>query len=68
MAGYRAWLAWPFTGPLLVYSCRDSAADPHDLEANFGLLYHDGTPKPALVAFDGIVDELARAERTAAPR
>jgi hypothetical protein len=60
--GYRAWLAWPFTGPLLVYSWRDAAVDPNDLEANFGLLYHDSTPKPALAAFDTIVSELEARE------
>jgi hypothetical protein len=64
-AGYQAWLAWPFTGPLLVYSWRDSGVDPSDQEANFGLLYHDRTPKPALSAFEGIVRQLEAREKGA---
>jgi hypothetical protein len=59
-AGYRAWLAWEFTGPLLVYSYRDSANEPYDREANFGLLTFDRTPKPAFDAFVGVVDDLER--------
>jgi hypothetical protein len=57
-AGYRAWLAWPFTGPMLVYSFRDAGNNPSDREANFGLVQHDGTPKLALAAFEQIVHDL----------
>jgi hypothetical protein len=55
LAGYRDWLSWPFTGPLLVYSYRDAADDPSDREANFGLLHHDRRPKLAFDAFRNIV-------------
>jgi hypothetical protein len=59
-AGYQQWLAWDFTGPLLVYSYRDYADEPYDREANFGLLQFDRTPKPAFEHFVGIVDALER--------
>jgi hypothetical protein len=55
VAGYRAWIAWPFTGPLIWYSWRDSGNNLYDLEQNFGLVAHDGTPKPALLAFESVV-------------
>lgn len=43
------WRSW--TGALLWYSWRDAGTDPADAEQNFGLVRHDGTPKPALGAF-----------------
>jgi hypothetical protein len=58
LAGYRAWLAWPFTGPLLVYAYRDAADNSNDREANFGLVRHDGTPKLAFQTFQDIVTTL----------
>jgi hypothetical protein len=58
LAAYQGWLAWPFTGPLLVYSYRDLAIDPGDREANFGLVHHDGTPKVAMRAFEDVVTQL----------
>ncbi len=36
-----------FTGPLLWFSVRDSGTDPADIYANFGVLRHDFTAKPA---------------------
>lgn len=42
---------WPWAGPLLWYSHRDTGTDPADREQNFGLLRHDFTAKPALRAF-----------------
>ena len=60
VAGYRAWAAWPFTGPLFVYQFRDSADDPGDREANFGLVNFDGRPKPALLGFESEVVALER--------
>ena len=59
IAGYRAWIAWPFTGPLLWYSWRDSGNNRYDLEQNFGLVANDGSPKPALLAFDSVVNGAA---------
>ncbi len=58
VAGYRDWAHWKFTGPLFWYSWRDTATNPNDREANFGLLAHDGTPKLALSAFDQVVQVL----------
>lgn len=42
---------WPWLQVLLVYSLRDSADEPGDWQSGFGLLRHDGTPKPAFTAF-----------------
>jgi hypothetical protein len=61
VAAYHAWAAWPFTGPMLWYSWRDSGVDPQDREQNFGLVTNNSTPKPALEAFDEIVKELRAA-------
>jgi hypothetical protein len=61
--GYRAWVAWPFTGPLIVYAYRDRGDDAQDFEAHFGLVYHDRTPKPALHAFERAVRDLERLDR-----
>lgn len=43
-----------------VYSLADDRDDPGrtDLEAGFGLLRHDGTPKPAYAALTALVDAL----------
>ena len=48
---YAAIAAWPWAGPLLVYSNRDSGTDPADGEQNFGLRRQDFSPKLALTAF-----------------
>lgn len=40
-----------FTGPIIWYQVRDQGTDATDREQNFGLLRHDGTPKPAYRAF-----------------
>lgn len=36
---------------MLAYTVRDYADDPTDAEANFGLLRHDFSPRPAYEAF-----------------
>lgn len=55
-AGYDAWRAWPFTGPLLWYTYRDPGTDPSDPEDNFGLVTADYRPKePALSAFEAVI-------------
>lgn len=41
--------AW--AGPLFWYSFEDLGTDPDDSEDWYGLLRHDGTPKPALATF-----------------
>jgi len=38
---------WSWAGPIFLYTLRDPRYDPPDLEANFGLIRADGTPKPA---------------------
>ena len=43
---------WSWAGPAFLYNYRDKGADPADREQNFGLVRHDGTPKPALAAFE----------------
>ena len=48
---YAAVAAWPWAGPLLVYSDRDSGTNLADREQNFGLRHYDFSPKPALAAF-----------------
>jgi hypothetical protein len=44
------WYAKRYAGPLLWYSLRDLGTAGTDREEHFGLLRHDGTPKPALAA------------------
>lgn len=44
------WYSNHFAGPLFWYSGRDTGTDPNDAEQHFGLLRHDGTPKPAYAA------------------
>jgi hypothetical protein len=41
------WYQLPFAGPLLWYSLRDAGTSPTDREQHYGVLRHDGTPKPA---------------------
>jgi polysaccharide biosynthesis protein PslG len=38
---------WPWLGALFVYSLRDTADDPEDWQSGFGVLRHDGAPKPS---------------------
>jgi hypothetical protein len=42
-----AWHGLPFAGPLFWYSLRDTGMNPADREQHFGVLRHDGAPKPA---------------------
>ena len=49
------WREWDFAGPFLWYAHRDSDDSPDDIEEGFGLVRHDGTPKPALDAFREVV-------------
>lgn len=53
---YMAWESWSYTGPLFWYSYRDAWYEPGEVEANFGLVRTDGTPKePALSAYTAAV-------------
>lgn len=49
-AALDLWYSHPFAGPFFWYSARDTGTDPDDAEQHFGLLRHDGSPKPAYAA------------------
>lgn len=44
-------------GPVYLYSFRDSADDPGDAEANFGMVKFGGRPKPVLGRLTSILNE-----------
>jgi hypothetical protein len=44
---YDAWAAHPYAGPLIWYAGRDTGTSLAKREQHFGILRHDGTPKPA---------------------
>lgn len=44
------------TGPLIWYAYNDGGTDPGDSEANFGIVRNDFSPKPALVAFQTVIN------------
>ena len=50
---YRGWTTdfGAFTGPLLWYQHRNAGTDPHNVEANFGLLRKDHSAKPSYQVF-----------------
>lgn len=52
---YSVWNTWPYTGPMLWYSVRDTGTGGDEQEA-FGVLRADGAPKPALAALVRVVD------------
>jgi hypothetical protein len=43
--------SWPWLGTLFTYSLRDRSSDLGDRQSNYGLLRHDGSPKPAYLTF-----------------
>ena len=51
---YDVWNGWAFTGPLLWYAARDTGRKSTS-EDSYGLVHQDRTPKPALAAFDAMV-------------
>ena len=53
---FEQWIAWPWTGPLLVYSWRDRGTDEGEREDNFGLVDHDRRPKPALETLTSLIE------------
>lgn len=55
---YAGWNGWAFTGPLLWYSARDRGT-ANEVEDAFGLVRHDRMPKPALAAFEAMVEQSA---------
>jgi hypothetical protein len=61
---YLAWVDKTWTGPMFWYSYLDAAVDPHDIEANFGLLRRNFTEKgDALRVFTSIMERTAAAGR-----
>lgn len=50
---------WPWLGMMFAYSVRDTADDPEDWQSGFGLLRHDGTPKPAYDALRRVLEQPA---------
>ncbi|MCZ7536887.1 MAG: hypothetical protein M5T61_13960 [Acidimicrobiia bacterium] len=55
---YAAWARFRWAGPMLWFSYRDEGPDPNSAAHTFGLVDFDGTPKPALAAFEAAVDAL----------
>jgi hypothetical protein len=56
---YDVWNGWAFTGPLLWYAARDTGTKA-TVEDSYGLVHQDRTPKPALAAFDAMVQSSSR--------
>jgi hypothetical protein len=56
---YDVWNGWAFTGPLLWYAARDTGTNA-TVEDSYGLVRQDRTPKPALAAFDAMVQSSSR--------
>jgi hypothetical protein len=49
-AAIKQWTSWSFHGPLFVFSIRDYSTDRRLADANMGLLYSSGAPKPVYPA------------------
>jgi polysaccharide biosynthesis protein PslG len=49
---YAKLATWSWAGPAFFYNYRDKGPNASDREQNFGLVRHNGTPKPALAAFE----------------
>jgi hypothetical protein len=56
---YDVWNGWAFTGPLLWYAARDTGTRS-TVDDSYGLVRQDRTPKPALAAFDAMVQSSSR--------
>jgi hypothetical protein len=50
VAAIKAWRTWTFTGPLILFTIRDSSTVQSEVFANMGMLFADGTPKPSFGA------------------
>jgi polysaccharide biosynthesis protein PslG len=53
-SGISQWSAFPWSGPMILYRYQDSGTDLSDRDMFFGLVRADGTPKPALAAFEAL--------------
>jgi hypothetical protein len=51
---------YPYVQGFWWYTARDSGTDPQNSESNYGLLRNDGSPKPALFAFQAAAAAIAR--------
>jgi hypothetical protein len=60
-AGLLGALEWPWSGPIFWYAARDTGNDETDREANFGLVRHDFSEKPAYATFVATIDQTAGA-------
>jgi aryl-phospho-beta-D-glucosidase BglC (GH1 family) len=50
VAAVKQWKTWSFTGPLMLYTVRDSSSNKADVNANMGMYTAAGNPKPAFAA------------------
>ena len=58
---------WDYVPVAIVFELVDERDAPGDRESNFGLLRHNGTPKPAYAAFRRAADVLAAGEGPGLP-
>lgn len=58
---------WDYVPVAIYYGLKDVSRDPWNPLANFGLLRHDGSPKPALGAFRAAAGALRAGARVSAP-
>ena len=58
---------WPWVRSLIVYNLRSKSGAATDTEANFGLVNHDYSVKPALASFTTVVTSLRTAATTPVP-
>lgn len=54
--GLLGMAGWSWAGPVFWYAARDRGTDAADREANFGLVRHDFTKKPAFDTFVATID------------
>jgi hypothetical protein len=50
VAAIKQWRKWSFTGPLFLFTLRDSSQNKADVNDNMGMLYADSRPKPSYSA------------------
>jgi hypothetical protein len=60
VAAVNQWKAWPFTGPLVVFTVRDASNNTAAVDDNMGMLHMNGVAKPALAAIRRVLRGAAR--------
>jgi hypothetical protein len=50
VAAINQWTTWSFTGPLILFTLRDSSRNKADVNDNMGMLFVDGRHKPSYSA------------------